>query len=197
MERFFSHKKTALSLLQLAIIGGILYALINSSYTKPSPTITKGNWSIEKAVYPLVGGLAGHNYIILRDNNGLIQKEFHGFPTDTATGRYKTISFTKNDVLKAYEFSYPVFTSRSDIISSETVIFGNEKAIKLLWQQGKQCLPEINAENVTYPQLGVSFINETINSNSIADTLLTCMQLPTPHVGLITPGDSNILFKKR
>jgi hypothetical protein len=197
MERLSSYKKTVLSITQVIVIGGIMYMLvINSSYSKPTPKIVKGNWSIEKAVYPLVGGLAGHNYIILRDNNGLIQKEFHGLPTDPRTGKYKTISYTKNNILKAYEFSYPVFTSRSEITASETVIFGNENAIKKIWEDGEACLPQINAENVIYPQLGVSFMNETINSNSIADTLLTCMKLPTPHVGLLTPGNENLLFKK-
>jgi hypothetical protein len=196
MERFFSKKKTLLSFLQLAIIGGILYLIINSSYTAPKPIIAEGVWSIEKAVYPLLGGLAGHNYIILRDNNGLIQKEFHGLPTDPVTKKYRTISLARGDILRAYEFSYPVFTTRTAVTSSETVIFGNEKAIKKIWEEGKNCIPYINEENVTYPQLGVSFINETINSNSVADTLLSCMKLPTPHVGLLTPGNNNVLLKK-
>jgi hypothetical protein len=197
MDRSILSRKTAFSLMQLLLIGGVLYTLTHNKYAKPTPTITKGNWTIEKAVYPLLGGLAGHNYIILRDTTGIIQKEFHGLPTDPITGKYRTISLVRGDTLKAYEFSYPVFTSRSDVTASETVISGNEKAIRKIWQKGEKCIPEINAADITYPQLGVSFMNETINSNSIADTLLTCMDLPTPHVGLITPGDSNVLFKQK
>ena len=166
MDRSLVSRKTAFSLIQLLLIGGVLYALTHNKYAKPTPTITKGNWTIEKAVYPLLGGLAGHNYIILRDGAGSIQKEFHGLPTDPVTGKYRTISFMSGDSLKAYEFSYPVFTSRTDVTASETVISGNEKAVKKIWKQGETCVRLINAADITYPQLGVSFMNETINTNT-------------------------------
>lgn len=196
MGRLRITNKTVRSILQLLVIGCILYGITHNKYARPVPTITKGTWSIEKAVYPLLGGLAGHNYIILRDADGAIRSEFHGLPTDPNTGTYKTVSLSQKDILQAYEFPYALFTNKIDLVSSEIVLSGDETTLRKKWKSGEHCIVEINTKKVPYPQFGVSFINETINSNSIADTLLTCMNLPTPHVGLLTPGTNHILFQK-
>lgn len=196
MERSRIHSKTIKSLVQLILISLVLYGITHNKYARPVSTVTKGVWTIEKAVYPLLGGLAGHNYIVLRDNEGNIQREFHGLPTNPKTGKYKTISFSKGDILKAYEFPYPLLTRKNDSLSSEVVLSGNGEAIRKTWKQGEACISTINTKAVLYPQFGVSFINETVNSNSVADTLLTCMDLPTPHVGLLTPGTDHVLLQK-
>lgn len=196
MERLRAHSKTIRSLVQLILISCILYGVTHNKYARPVPTITKGTWTIEKAVHPLLGGLAGHNYIVLRDSEGAIRREFHGLPTNPKTGKYKTISFSEDDILRAYEFPYPLLTRKKDSISSAIVLSGTQDAVIQKWEEGQKCIPIINTKDVTYPQFGVSFINETVNSNSVADTLLACMNLPTPHVGLLTPGTNYVLFKK-
>ncbi len=196
MERLRVHSKTIRSLVQLILISCILYGITHNKYARPIPTITKGTWTIEKAVYPLLGGLAGHNYVVLRDSEGLIRREFHGLPTNPKTGKYKTVSFSQDDILKAYEFPYALLTDKKDAISSAVVLSGTQETVIQKWEEGQRCVPVINTKGVLYPQFGVSFINETINSNSVADTLLTCMNLPTPHVGLLTPGTDKVLLRK-
>ena len=56
----------------IVLFGVALYALTHNPITHPKLEDTEGVWSIQLMQQPLVFGVAGHNYLVLRDNNNKI-----------------------------------------------------------------------------------------------------------------------------
>ena len=172
-----------------------LYGITHNPITRPTPQPIPGNWSIQFMQHPLVFGFAGHNYLVLRDQNGSIVSELHGLATDIKSGEWKYIGSKSTDILRAWEFDtsryYLAEKTFPGIILSEGTM-GNMKS---LWDLGTSCVPLINEKNIPYPPYGISFKNETTNSNSVAYTLARCMQLDTRHIGIWTPGSTMNLLK--
>lgn len=144
--------------------------------------------------HPLVLGLAGHNYLVLRNPENTIVQEFHGLATDNTTGEWKYIGANKTDVLMVWKFDgskkYLAEKRFPGIILAE----GDEQKIRTLWEQADSCKDIINKKRILYPTFGVSFLQETENSNSVAYTLALCMGVDIRHIGLITPGSRNNLL---
>jgi hypothetical protein len=70
--------------------------------------MAEGQYRIVKAQLPLLGGLAGHNFLVLIDPAGKIVGELHGLATD-AEGHPKPIGHLPSDELKGMTTS--IFTS--------------------------------------------------------------------------------------
>lgn len=166
-----------------------LYALTHNPFVRPMPEPKLGNWSIEFKQHPLLFGFAGHNYLALRDDSGMIVSELHGLATDKMSGTWKYIGSRPSDILQVWEFEkgkYLSGTSFPGIILKE----GTGEDVRMLWNSAETCMEEINRKRIPYPPYGFSLRNETLNSNSVAYTLSRCMGLDTVHIGLFTPGSA-------
>jgi hypothetical protein len=171
-----------------------LYAVVHNPITHPTPEPIPGNWSIQFMQHPLMFGFAGHNYLALRDGSGTIVSELHGLATDPSTGEWKYIGSNPTDILKVWEFNSSHYYISEKSFPGIILAQGTETDIQAAWNEGKTCVSPINMKNIPYPPYGFSLKNETINSNSVAYTLATCMHLDVRHIGIITPGSTNNLL---
>jgi hypothetical protein len=165
----------------------LVYLLTHNSLIRPSPLYARGTWSIELHQKPLALGLAGHNFLLLRDSNNTIVATLHGLPTDKTTGAWKYVGRNKEDILQVFELR------KDDMRSKEksygiALITGEENEIKRKWSSAKECSLSINKKELPYPPFGFSLREDTKNSNSVAYTLVSCMGLHGKHIGLFTPG---------
>ncbi|MEZ0208624.1 MAG: hypothetical protein ACAH17_00400 [Candidatus Paceibacterota bacterium] len=165
-----------------------VYAITHNPIVRPVPVPAEGNWSIQFMQHPLVFGLAGHNYLALRDSNGVIVSELHGLATDPATGKWKYVGTNPTDILQVWEFESGRYYLAEKEFPGIIISQGAQRSITELWNQALACKDPINQEKIGYTPYGFSFKNETINSNSVAYTLAKCMGFDTRHVGLWTPG---------
>lgn len=172
----------------------IYYAVTNNRIVKPLTSPLIGSWSIEKAQSSLAFGLASHNYLILRNDEGNVERELHGTPIEK-NGNFKKIALTRGDTLHVLEFAYPLYGERNYRPSAVTVFSGSKEQTRAKWNEGLGCLKNINEKNIPYPAFGINVESDTLNSNSVATTLLSCMSLPSPQVGLLTPGSGNLIVK--
>ncbi len=172
------------------------YILTHNSITYPRPVKTDGLYSIQLMQYPLVLGIAGHNYLTLRDDKNTILKELHGLATDRTTNTWKYMGRNSSDVLKVWEFSsiskYVIQKSYAGVVLHT----GTKEDVETIWNKALICKDTINAKNIPYPPFGVNVRGDTENSNSVAYTLTLCMGLSTKHIGLFTPGSTRNLLKK-
>lgn len=168
--------------------GGCFFALTHNPVVRPTPTIIPGEWSIELRQMPLALGIAGHNYLALRNGEGVIVSQLHGLPTDIITGEWKYVGRNKTDVLKVWEFEENNPNEELGRGGGVALITTNEPEVKELWRKAKYCGDELNVQQLPYPPFGVSLREDTRNSNSVAYTLTACMGLAAKHIGLFTPG---------
>lgn len=172
------------------------YILTHNSISYPRPAKTEGLYSIQLMQHPLVLGIAGHNYLVLRDGKDVILRELHGLATDQTTNTWKYIGKDNTDKLKVWEFTsvskYVVQKSFAGIVLRT----GTKEDIENIWQKALICKDEINAKNIPYPPYGINMRGDTENSNSVAYTLSLCMGLNTKQLGLFTPGSTRNLLEK-
>lgn len=184
-------------ILVIILTGSLFYILIHNPITHPTLKVSKGYFSIQLMQQPLVFGIAGHNYLVLRDSNNQIKEELHGLATDTITGSWKYIGNDTTDVLKVWKFAGPHFYIAQKNYSGVTLSYGDEKTITTIWQKAIPCVSEINNLQIKYPPYGMNIRGDTENSNSVAYTLTRCMGLDAEHLGLITPGWGKNLLDSR
>jgi hypothetical protein len=181
----------------IILFGVLLYSLTHNPIVKPRAPQIKGAWSIQLMQHPLVFGVAGHNYLTLRNESNAVQKELHGLATDSATGEWKYYGTDKSDLLKVWEFS----SDRNYIAKKDypgVLLFkGTKEEVGGLWTKALICGEDINNQNIPYPPYGFDVKGDTENSNSVAYTLTLCMGLDAKHIGLLTPGWGNNLLSKQ
>ena len=137
---------------------------------------------------PLVFGIAGHNFLTLRNQKNTIVGELHGLATNAKTGAWKYIGNDSTDKLQVWHFksSHEYITQKN---YAGIVLFkGTKDEATMLWNKALDCKEKINAQKLLYPPYGVKVNGDTENSNSVAYTLTLCMNLDAEHIGLITPG---------
>jgi hypothetical protein len=173
--------------ISLFVILGI-YTITHNPITHPTPKVESGLWSIQLMQHPLLFGLAGHNYLVLRNGGGEIVKELHGLATDATTNTWKYVGTNKSDILHAWEFNGPRDYLSSKEYPGIVLTSGNEETIQSVWSKGEGCVESINEKNIPYPPFGIRLQGETKNSNSVAYTLTLCMNLDVHHIGIFTPG---------
>ncbi len=184
-------------LILIAVFSATFYTLTHNPLTHPIPEEVKGVWSIQLMQHPLVFGIAGHNFLTLRNEKNDIVEELHGLATDATTGDWKYVGNTSTDQLRVWEFN----GSRAYVTQKNyagTVLFkGNKTEAVTLWRKALTCKKEINDLGLPYPPYGVNVRGDTENSNSVAYTLTLCMGLDAEHLGLVTPGwGKNLLETK-
>lgn len=149
--------------------------------------MAEGQYRIVKAQYPLLGGLAGHNFLVLIDPNGKAIGELHGLATG-ADGRPKPIGHLPSDELRGYadqHFYQPDF-AQAELAS------GDQAEIMKMWNAGRAVLDKIDARSIHYPSMGLGQ-----NSNSVASTLIAAMgrsEQAVPGGAFLTPGAGSMLL---
>lgn len=144
--------------------------------------------------HPLLLGLAGHNYLVLKDGEGKIRHEFHGLATDPTTKEWKYVGTREEDLLMVWEFTGSKKYTANKTLPGRVLFQGTEKDAEVLWSKGRVCKDQINTQNRSYPPFGVAVHGDTENSNSVAYTLTRCMGMEYKHIGWFTPGsDQNLL----
>lgn len=179
------------------VIITVLYFLIHNPITHPTPKPQPDNWSIQLMQHPLLLGLAGHNYLVLRDQTGNVVSELHGLATDPTTGEWKYVGNNKSDKLKVWEFDKKSYYLAEKNFPGIVLDEGHKDDISSIWNKAITCKDQINSRDIFYPPYGVNFRNETENSNSVAYTLSLCMGLTVKHLGLFTPGNGVDLLGTR
>ncbi len=171
----------------------VYFAITSNPIVRPKASEAPGLWSIEKAQTPLALGFAAHNYLLLRNEQGIVERELHGLPTNN-DGSFVKVSLVPGRTLNVLEFEKPLEGARDYRPSAITLYSGTREDAQKKWREGKACAEKINKESLPYPALGIKFEQDTVNSNSVATTLLSCMNLPSPHVGLFTPGSRKMIL---
>lgn len=174
-----------------------MYGVTHNPIVRPMPQPLPGNWSIQFMQHPLVFGFAGHNYLALRDQNGEIVSELHGLATDTTTGQWKYIGSNLTDILQVWQFESTRYYLAEKKFPGIILKEGLQNELSLIWNKATSCKESINQKKISYPPYGFSIRNETTNSNSVAYTLATCMELGTKHIGIWTPGDAMNLLDRQ
>ena len=172
-----------------------IYGITHNPIVRPIPEPETGNWSIQFMQHPLLFGIAGHNYLALRDGSGAIVSELHGLATDPLTGGWKYIGSNRTDILQVWEFDSGRYYFAEKTFPGIILAQGDEKSMRAIWKQGESCKGRINAKKIPYPPYGISIRNETTNSNSVAYTLSRCMELDARHIGIWTPGSTMDLLR--
>lgn len=173
-----------------------IYGVTHNPIVRPTPNPTPGNWSIQFMQRPLVFGLAGHNYLALRNEESGIVSELHGLATDMATGQWKYIGSSPEDVLQVWQFHNARYYLAEKKFPGIILKEGTEDELISIWNKAVSCKEPINQKRIPYPPYGFSLRNETTNSNSVAYTLATCMGLAARHIGIWTPGATMNLLEK-
>ena len=145
--------------------------------------------------HSLVFGLAGHNYLALRNENGDVVEELHGLATDERTQRWTYVGYKTTDILQVWRFHGPLYQINNKQYPGIILKEGGKEEVNKTWDKATPCIEAINVKKIPYPSLGISIKQTTKNSNSVAYTLSYCMELDAKHLGLITPGSGENLLK--
>ncbi|MCC7247261.1 MAG: hypothetical protein IT473_01425 [Lysobacter sp.] len=154
-----------------------------------------GDWSIEARSLSIVGGVAAHNFWVLRDDKGKAVAELHGLATDRDTGKTVPIGTDADQhSLRVKHFIHDEqyarnFGSKSTNATyiqegqrSETVSSGSREEILGRWKVGATTAAKlINQQDLDYPPGGFKLDGSTKNSNSVYRT-----------VGAMMVGGSNV-----
>ena len=148
-----------------------------------------GNYKIVKSQLPLIGGMAGHNFVVVLDPHNRPIHELNGLAT-SKDGKIKPIGNSPSDKLYVYnEKGAKGFFYKSS--QNQAVVFeGSYEEVMHKFNLGYEIGQEINRRNPSYPILGLGR-----NSNSVASTLLRGMNLKDPDLGMaLTPGENSLLI---
>lgn len=184
-------------LFTIALFLGGFYLLVNNPITHPKTVEKYGVWSIQLMQQPIVFGIAGHNFLTLRDEKNTIVGELHGLATNAKTGAWKYVGTHATDKLNVWYFKNPNEYITQKSYSGILLFEGEQDSVLKLWNKALVCKEKINERELLYPPYGVKVSGDTENSNSVAYTLTLCMGLDAEHLGLITPGwGRNLLDSK-
>jgi hypothetical protein len=189
-----SLKRAEKDLLMSLVFVIFIYTITHNPITHPKPKPVAGDWTIEFVQHPLVFGILGHNYLVMKNANEETESEMHGLATDRNTKTWKYIGRTSNDMLHVWEFNDRRYGPKSENFAGVVVATGTADEIKSLWSNAEECAKIINQKDIPYTPYGFSFRYAIDNSNSVATTLLTCMNIDPVHLGLITPGENTNLL---
>jgi hypothetical protein len=188
-------KRFVKDLFLIGIFSLMYYVLTHNAYVYPKLENKVGSWSIEMSQRPLALRLAGHNFLVLRNDKGEVVSELHGLATDVKTNTWKHVGMGNEEVLKVWEFDKENARSINGDFPGITLISGTSESMLKLWDEARVCAESINKEEIKYPAFGISTSNTT-NSNAVAYTLTKCMNIEMKNFGLIVPGRYTDLLNK-
>ena len=147
-------------------------------------------YSIEARSLGVVG-IAGHNYWVLRDQDGKALAELHGLATDRNSGSAVPIGTDESKhSLRAWHYvhdeqyaaSIGTKVDTTTYIAPDqparTVATGSKDEILGRWAAAANAVQELNALDLNYPNYGFKVFGETINSNSAYRTFGELMDVP-------------------
>jgi hypothetical protein len=167
----------------------IVYGLTHNPIVQPMPQPMPGNWSIQVMQHALYLGLAGHNYLALRNQDGTIIAELHGLATDPKTGTWRYFGTNGSEKLRVWKFDGPRYFDSEVNFPGVVLTEGASSTMSELWKQAGECADKINTKDISYPPYGVNITGITENSNSVAYTIADCMGFDVKHIGIFTPGE--------
>ncbi len=152
-------------------------------------------YNIEARSYGL-GGVASHNFWVLRDDKGRVVTQLHGLATDRSSNQFKPIGFFK-DRLGFYEFktaeNHPTFISTKQ--KSVPVYQGEKEDVLRRWENAACEINRLNEKDLDYSPFGILGL-PIVNSNSAFHLFAKLMDLPCYRFkGVLEPGISNDLSK--
>lgn len=151
--------------------------------------MAEGQYRIVKAQLPLIGGLAGHNFLVLLDPNGKVVGELHGLATD-AEGHPKPIGNLPSDRLKSHSYNQTTYYDPEQ--AQTTLASGDQAKIMNLWTAATAAGNKMDGRDIHYPWMGLGQ-----NSNSFASTLIAAMGLTEPPMSggaSVMPGARSMLL---
>ncbi|UKE46300.1 hypothetical protein [Xanthomonas cerealis] len=157
-----------------------------------------------------VAGIAGHAYWVLRDERGNALAELHGLATDRHTGTPIPIGTdARRHALRAWH--YPHDADYANAIGAQpdrtsylrdgqparTAASGDKHEILARWHAALRAVPELNAQDLDYPNYGFKLFGATINSNSAFRTFGELMGVPVPGLSRrLQPGIGNCMLPR-
>ena len=161
--------------------------------------------AIEARALRIAGGLACHDFWVLRAADGRAMAELHGLATDRLTGRFVPIGTdARRHSLRVWHFlhdpalaqmlgvhghpdSTPSFIR--DGQPHRTVLADRAQAVLSRWTAAVAALDGLNALDLDYPNYGFRLFCATINSNSAYRTFGTLMDVDIPRLSrALRPG---------
>jgi hypothetical protein len=152
--------------------------------------MAEGQYRIVKAELPLLGGIAGHNFLVLIDPNGKAIGELHGLATDTE-GHAKPIGNLPSDRLKGHDDKR---WYRPDFAQAE-VASGDQAKVMNLWNAAAAARAKMDTRDIHYPWFGLGQ-----NSNSFLSTMIAAMGLTEPPLSggaPVKPGAGSMLLEPK
>lgn len=186
-----------IDLLKITFALSFIFLILNNNYVRPRIKKGSGYFKIEKREHKLLGGITGHTFLEMRDSEDNVLHQIHGLATDE-NGEVKMVGNKKTDKLKVWIFDYDLYQETRKLDIGDTgveIASGTKDYINVIWDQAAVCKEEINSKDISYPRYGFSLFSETENSNSVTDTLISCMQLENRDLGIFTPGKHKQLLK--
>ena len=160
--------------------------------------------AIEARSLRIVGGLACHDFWVLRDADGRALAELHGLATDRNTGRFVPIGTdARRHSLRVWHFLHESTLTGMFAISKpslphsfiragqphRTVLSGDASNVMSRWSAAVSALDGLNALDLDYPSFGFRLFRPTINSNSAHRTLGALMDVEIPRLSrALRPG---------
>ena len=161
--------------------------------------------AIEARSLRIVGGLACHDFWVLRDADGRALAELHGLATDRNTGRVVPIGTdARRHSLRVWHFLHestladvfdvdPTSAPAHSFIRSRQphriVLKDAAQAVLSRWAKAVMSVEALNALDLDYPTYGFRLFRPTINSNSAHRTLGALMDVEIPRLSrALRPG---------
>lgn len=155
--------------------------------------MNKNYFRIEARSYGL-GGIASHNFWVLRDAQGSVIAQLHGLATDRNSNQFKPIGYF-NDRLGFYEFkaaeNHPTFISTKQ--RSVSIYQGKKEDVLMRWNNAACEINRLNEMDLDYSPLGILGL-PIVNSNSAFHLFAKLMEIPCYRFsGVLEPGIRNDL----
>jgi hypothetical protein len=164
-------------------------------------------YTIEARSLSIVGGTAGHDFWVLRDENGKALAELHGLATDRKTNEFVPVGTDEEKhSLRVWHFAHdPGYAKAqgekptsdsfiSDGQAHRTVLTADSKEVLARWNSAVNSVDKLNALDLNYPNYGFKVFGETVNSNSTYNTLGQIMGVPAKDFpGRLEPGIDNLM----
>jgi len=147
-------------------------------------------FTIEMVQGSLIGGVAGHNFLRLKNGQGQVIGELHGLATGLDNEPI-TIGWAPWHKLKFYADR----RWTGSTTGQATLFTGTEAQAEAMWERAELAGRLMNDQNLSYSMFGFSIFSQTKNSNAVASTLIAAMGLNEPLLSnALTPGTGNLLL---
>ncbi|WP_426683252.1 hypothetical protein ABFU84_15335 [Xanthomonas translucens pv. undulosa] len=157
-----------------------------------------------------IAGIAGHAYWVLRDARGNALAELHGLATDRHTGTPIPIGTdARRHGLRVWHYPHDADYAQAigaqpdrtsylrDGQPARTAASGDKHEILARWHAAVRAVPELNAQDLDYPNYGFKLLGATINSNSAFLTFGELMGVPVPGFSRrLQPGIGNCMLPR-